>query len=169
MVRMIELVPCDATWPDLFRVEATLVGEVFGPELVAIHHVGSTAIPGILAKPIVDILLEVRSIEAVDSFNNSMTELGYLPTGENGIPGRRYFRKATDLHHTHHVHAFQAGHPEVERHLIFRDYLIAHPDEAQAYSRLKEELRDRFPEDVTSYACGKDAFIAEIVRRSKEA
>jgi GrpB-like predicted nucleotidyltransferase (UPF0157 family) len=96
-----------------------------------------------------------------------MMRLGYQPKGEFGIPGRRFFIKGNDSARTHHVHVFQTGDPEVERHLGFRDYMIAHPQEAQAYHRLKEELAQKFPEDIESYIEGKDGFIKEMNRKAK--
>jgi GrpB-like predicted nucleotidyltransferase (UPF0157 family) len=155
MVRKVEVVPHDPNWSKLFRVEADQVAVVLGREVVAIHHIGSTAIPGISAKPIIDILVEVYDIEKIDEFDE-----------EIGIPGRRFFIKGDDSTRTHHVHVFQTGDPEVERHLNFRDYMIAHPEVAQAYSRLKEELARKFPEDIKGYIEGKDGFIKEMDRRA---
>ena len=140
---------------------------IFGQEIVAIHHIGSTAIPTVKAKPIVDMLVEVRDIEKIDDFNATMSGLGYLPRGEYGIAGRRYFIKGDEIYRTHHIHVYQTGHPDIARHLDFRDYLIAHPEEAQAYSRLKEELAGRYPMDVASYVAGKDGLIKELDRRAK--
>jgi GrpB-like predicted nucleotidyltransferase (UPF0157 family) len=167
MLRVITVVPYDPHWPDLFRAEANELAEILGEEMVAIHHIGSTAIPGIHAKPIIDILVEVEDIERIDAFNQQMTKRGYLPKGEFGIRGRRFFMKGTEENRTHHVHVFQTGDPEFERHLAFRDYLRAHPEEAQAYSRLKQELARRFPHDIDSYMAGKNDWIKETERKAK--
>jgi GrpB-like predicted nucleotidyltransferase (UPF0157 family) len=167
MLRRIMVVPYDARWPDLFQEEADELVTIFGEEVVAIHHIGSTAIPGIHAKPIIDILVEVQDIERIDAFNQEMTERGYLPKGEFGIRGRRFFIKGTEEIRTHHVHVFQTGDREYERHLAFRDYLRAHPAEAQVYSRLKQELARRFPHDIDSYMAGKNDLIKETERKAK--
>lgn len=167
MVRRIEVVPYNPDWSNLYRVETDKIAAVLSPEVIAIHHIGSTAIPNISAKPIIDILVEVRAIEKIDEFNEKMTELGYQPKGELGIPGRRFFIKNEDSTRTHHVHIFQTEAIEVEQHLNFRDYLVAHPEEAQAYSRLKEKLAREFPEDRESYIEGKDGFIKEILQNAK--
>ncbi len=167
MVRKVEVVPYDASWPEAFRREAALVGQALGLEMVAIHHIGSTAIPGIGAKPIIDILVEVRDIERIDALNGEMARLGYEARGELGISGRRYFVKGGDETRTHHLHIFQAGNPEVERHLTFRDYVRSHPHEARAYGRLKEELARRYPEDIEHYVEGKDGFVKEMDRRAR--
>lgn len=167
MTGSIRVVPHEAHWARLFAEEAKVLRGVFGDELVAIHHIGSTAIPSTSAKPIIDILMEVRDIEKTDGFNEAMRRLAYEPKGEFGIPGRRYFRRGSHSGPTHHVHAFQTGHPEVERHLAFRDYLIAHPPEAQAYGRLKEMLARQCEQDRESYNNLKSGFIQEIDRRAR--
>lgn len=167
MTRRIEVVAHHPQWSEQFEQEVDELAVVFGDEIVAAHHIGSTAIPGILAKPIIDILLEVRHIDRIDAFNDEMRARGYLPKGAFGIPGRRFFIKGTEDSRSHHIHVFQAGDPEFERHLAFRDYLRAHPEEAQTYSRLKEELARRFPHDIEGYTAGKDEFIKEIERRAE--
>jgi GrpB-like predicted nucleotidyltransferase (UPF0157 family) len=166
-VRRIRVVPYDPGWSRLFEVEADRIASILGPEVVVIHHVGSTAIPGISAKPIIDMLVVVRDIAKVDDFNEEMIGLGYWPRGERGIPGRRFFIKGDDAHRTHHVHTFQAGHSQIEELLNFRDYLIAHPQEAQAYGQLKEALARQFPEDIGGYMAGKDGMIQDILHKAQ--
>jgi len=109
----------------------------------------------------------MRDIEKMDDFNDAMIGLGYEPMGEHGISGRRFFRKPDEFTRTHHVHVFGTGHTDIERHIKFRDYLIAHPEEAQAYGRLKEDLARKFPEDIDSYSDGKSEFIREIDAKAK--
>ena len=164
MSRTIEVVFYNPLWPDLFRQEARRISAILRGEIILIHHIGSTAIPVIKAKPVIDCLIEVARIEKVDEFNPNMIALGYEPRGENGIPGRRYFNKKLGDIHTHHLHIFQVGHPEIERHLDFRDYLRAHPADAQAYSRLKEELAQIFKHDPEAYTEGKSEFVRRIDR-----
>jgi len=167
MTRKVKVVPYNPEWPRQFDAEAARLAAALAGEVRAIYHVGSTAIPGIKAKPILDFLVEVRRIEAVDAFDGAMVALGYTPRGENGIPGRRYFVQESDGVHRHHVHVYQVGHPQVKRHLDFRDYLRAHPDEAQAYSRLKEVLAEQFRHDSWGYSGAKCAFIQEMNRRAR--
>lgn len=167
MGRKIVVVPYDQSWYERYRREAVKITELMGEQVVSIHHIGSTSIPDMKAKPIIDILVEVKNIEAIDELHDNMIKEGYLPKGENGIQGRRYFVKSVGVTHTHHVHMFQTGNPEIERHLNFRDYLITHPEEAQAYGRLKEALAQRFPEDGLNYTTGKDEFIKRIEHKAK--
>ena len=167
MIRQVEVVPYDPNWAESFQAEADEIRRILGQEVVAVHHIGSTAIPNLSAKPIVDLLVEVRDIEKIDAFNGKMSQLGYLPKGENGIPGRRFFIKGNEENRTHHIHFYRSGHPEVERHLDFRDYMIAHPYEAYAYSQLKIMLAQEFPTDIDGYNTGKTQFIKEVDRKAK--
>ena len=166
-MRRVEVVPHDPRWRDAFEAEAKQVVAALGENVLAVHHIGSTAIPNIYAKPIVDLLVEVGDVNEVDGRSSAMESLGYEVMGEYGIPGRRYFRK--DNHEgvrTHHIHAFEAGSAEAERHLAFRDYMIAHPGEALEYSELKRKLAEEHPLSIDGYMDGKDAFIKEIDRRA---
>ncbi|MHA2423937.1 MAG: GrpB family protein [Candidatus Thorarchaeota archaeon] len=170
MVRVIEVVPYDPEWLKKYEEEANLIRSILGEELIEIHHVGSTSIPGILAKPIIDILPVVRDIGKINDFNPQFIENGYKPRGEGGLPGRRYFSKGAPYAHlrTHHIHIYQVGHEDIERHLAFRDYMIAYPKEAHVYGELKKQLAAKFPKDALAYSDGKDAFIQEKERRALE-
>lgn len=161
----VRVVPHDPEWRRAFVVEAARIASALGPPVVRVHHIGSTAIPGLVAKPIIDLLLEVDAIERMDRQASSMEALGYEALGEFGIPGRRYFRKDDARgERTHQVHAFREGSPEVVRHLAFRAYMAAHPDDAQAYGRLKQHLAGLHPEDIEAYMAGKDAYIKDRER-----
>ena len=166
-MRRVEVVPHDPGWRDAFEAEAVRVSAALGENVVAVHHIGSTSIPNIYAKPVIDLLVEVGDISEVDGRSSAMESHGYEVMGEYGIPGRRYFRKDDrEGVRTHHVHAFEAGSAEAERHLAFRDYMVAHPKEAQSYSELKRKLAKEHPLDIDGYMDGKDAFIKEMDRRA---
>jgi GrpB-like predicted nucleotidyltransferase (UPF0157 family) len=163
----VEVVPHDPRWRDAFEAEAKRVAAALGENVVAVHHIGSTSIPNIYAKPVVDLLVEVGDTTEVDGRGSAMESLGYEVMGEYGIPGRRYFRKDDrEGVRTHNIHAFEAGSAEVERHLAFRDYMIAHPVDAQRYSELKRKLAEEHPQSFDGYMDGKDGFIKEMDRRA---
>jgi GrpB-like predicted nucleotidyltransferase (UPF0157 family) len=163
----VNVVPHNPGWRDAFEAEAKLVAAALGENVSAVHHVGSTAIPGIYAKPVIDLLVEVRDLSEVDLRSPSMASEGYEVMGEYGIPGRRYFRKDDGAGvRTHQVHVFEAGSAEVVRHLAFRDYMLAHPSDAQEYSELKRRLAEEHPQDMDGYMDGKDGFIKEMDRRA---
>src|SRR5579875_4114236 len=128
----VEVVPHNSEWAQKFQHEADELNKIFGQNLIEIHHIGSTSVPGLPAKPIIDIMPVVRRIEQVDVCNAQMEAFGYECMGEFGIPGRRYFRKGGD-NRTHQVHVFEYGDANVVRHLAFREYLKVHPEDAQTY------------------------------------
>ncbi|HEY3423122.1 MAG TPA: GrpB family protein [Methanocellaceae archaeon] len=164
-IMIIEQVSHDPEWDNEYRREAQKLCEILGDEIVAVHHIGSTSIPDITAKPVIDILGEARRIEDIDIHNEAMARQGYQARGEFGLPGRRFFVKGVPKR-THHVHIFQAGSPEIYRHLAFRDYMIAHPDDARKYSELKQKLAIQYKGDIDGYCDGKDAFVKEMERKA---
>ncbi len=135
MTRQIVVVPYDPRWSEMYHSEAKVLRTILDYEILALYHIGSTSIPFINSKPIIDILVEVRDIERIDSYNEKLQSLGYRARGEMGISGRRYFVKTHKDIRTHHLHIFQVGNPEVRRHIDFRDYMITHPQDADVYSR----------------------------------
>ncbi len=162
----VRVLPHDPAWKGTFEAEAAVLRSVFGDEALAVHHIGSTSVPNLYAKPTIDILIEARRIEGVDEFGAAMAGRGYEAWGEYGIPGRRFFVKNRGPVRICNIHVFEAGDPEVERHLVFRDYLIQHPETARAYETLKRDLAEKFPTDMQAYMDSKDAFIK---RTEKEA
>jgi len=146
------------------------IRRALGDRVVVVHHIGSTAIR-IPAKPLLDLMPLLRDVTTLDSADAiaAMSTLGYEARGEYGIVGRRFFTKAdAEGMRTHNVHCFSHGSPEATRHLDFRDYLRAHPDEAQAYGALKVKLAQDHPTDIDAYMDGKDAFIKEVEKRASK-
>jgi GrpB-like predicted nucleotidyltransferase (UPF0157 family) len=163
----IVLAPHDAQWAEQFAKEGALIRAALRGVVVELHHIGSTAIPDIAAKPIIDMLAAVTSLEALDRASSSLEALGYESKGEFGISGRRYYRKDSAAGiRTHHLHAFAVGSGEIERHLNFRDYLRAHSAEAQKYEALKLSLARRTLGDWNGYSDGKADFIREMDQRA---
>jgi GrpB-like predicted nucleotidyltransferase (UPF0157 family) len=162
-VRKVEVVDYRPEWPALFEAEAARIAVVFGEDLLALHHIGSTSVRGMAAKPVIDILGEARDILAVDSHNDAMRTAGFLAKGEYGLPGRRFFIKSGNARACH-VHIYQTGHPDIERHLAFRDYLRTHPEPVREYATLKRSLAARFPADIDAYCDGKDSWVKETER-----
>ncbi|MGX4670280.1 GrpB family protein [Cerasibacillus sp. JNUCC 74] len=164
-MRKVIVTPFQTEWKKTFLQEAERVQEVFKEELITIHHIGSTAVPGLAAKPTIDMMLVVISIWQVDLFIKDMETLGYIFLGEYGLKGRRYFYKGED-EHTHHVHIFQKDSDEVKRHLAFRDYLITHPETAEKYGKLKLKLAAQYPNDIAAYIQGKNNFVKEVEQQA---
>ena len=157
------VVPHDPNWKTAFADEAEAIKEAFWITPVQVHHIGSTAIPDILAKPIIDLLGIVSSLADADAKARALENLGYEVMGAYGIEGRRYFRKMDNNGtRTHHFHIFEEGSLHVERHLAFRDYLVAHPNVAKEYSSLKERLTRGDNPSWDEYLDGKDPFINRV-------
>lgn len=166
-MRKIEVVPYENHWVEKFQQEAKRLQEAM-PEVVKIHHIGSTSVPGLAAKPIVDMIMEVKHIEHVDSWNPQFQKLGYIVKGENGISGRRFFIYGTEEKRSYHLHVYEKGNQEIARHLAFRDYMMSHCEEARAYVRLKEELAGKYTYDADQYVEGKTEFVRAIDEKAKK-
>lgn len=160
-MRNIELVTHDATWSRQYSEAVERLLALLGPLLVRAHHIGSTAIPDIKSKNTIDILLEVESVEELERLNGPLSQTGYVSKGAYGIEGRRFYVKGGESP-THHLHAYEVGHPEIERHVLFKNYLIAHPSRAKEYERVKEEAAHRFRHDPLGYSNAKSKIIAQI-------
>ena len=131
---------------------------MLGALAVTIEHMGITAVPGLSAKPIIDLLVGVRSLaEARAHATESLRKLGYayIPEYESWLPGEMFFRKGTPVPWTHHVHIMEPTNPRWERWLLFRDYPRAHPETAAAYANLKRSLAAKFGEDIAAYRDAK--------------
>ncbi|MBD3858746.1 GNAT family N-acetyltransferase [Bacillus sp. 28A-2] len=159
--RKVEVVEFKKEWHEEFQQEKQRLKQIIQKSWIEGHHIGSTSVEGLVAKPIIDILIEVSHIEEIDRKRESFEHLGYQDMGENGIKGRRFFQKG-GLNRTHHVHIYERNHPDVKRHLLFRDYLRVHPERAVAYASVKEQLANQYPEDIQSYMAGKNEIIKEI-------
>lgn len=152
--------PYSPEWPALFEAEAQKLKAAVSPTQIELHHIGSTSVPGLDAKPIIDIMGVAASLPEIDRYNAAIAALGYEVMGAFGMPGRRYYRKfGPDSVRSHHLHIFETGADHVTRHLAFRDYLRAHPRVADAYAALKHRLIEDGATDWDSYIDGKEAFV----------
>lgn len=151
----------------MYEEETVKLRKILGAEIYKIYHIGSTSVDGLIAKPVIDIMPVVRDVNRVDDFNTAMIDIGYEPKGENGLPGRRFFQKGGDSR-THHIHFYEIGNTEIERHLAFRNYLRTHPDAVKKYGSLKKELAQRFPNDIEAYISGKEHLVLKIEKQAMD-
>ncbi|AXQ99255.1 GrpB family protein [Pseudoalteromonas piscicida] len=155
----IAVVSYNSDWPHQFNKEKQVIlAHLSKANVAALHHIGSTSVPQLCAKPIIDMLLEVNDLDKLDIESEKLSDLGYEVMGEFGIAGRRYFRKGI-VSRTHHLHAFLAGSDGVKRHLAFRDYLITFPDIATQYAKVKQEAVNACNQDMEKYIAFKNDFI----------
>ncbi|MCP4984513.1 MAG: GrpB family protein [Colwellia sp.] len=156
--RIIEVVNFDKNWAKAFEIEKMALAKVLGSNAVKIEHIGSTSVSGLAAKPVIDILIEVLNVEALDEFDKEFIALGYTIKGENGISGRRYFQKGGNQR-SHHVHAFQSNDIHLLRHRAFKAYLVAHSEVALEYGLIKTEAVSKSDNDINVYMALKNDFI----------
>lgn len=168
MAQHIVVTEYNPLWIDMFEKETMEIKKILGENCVAIHHIGSTSVVGLAAKPIIDIMPIVHNLENVDKVASEFEKIGYEYMGEFGISGRRYLRKGGD-ERTHHIHIFTENNTDdIERHLAVRDYLQTHKDICDKYAALKKELAKRFPYDNDGYCDGKEKFIRKLERDALE-
>ena len=166
MAQHIIVVDYDPCWEQKYLAEAETIRAILGENCTAIFHIGSTAVKGLKAKPIIDIMPVVRDIAAVDEKQGAFEGIGYEYLGEFGMARRRYLRKGGD-ERTHQVHIFQeTDRINIERHLAVRDFLRAHSEIARQYGALKESLARRYPYDIEGYCDGKEAFVKDLERQA---
>lgn len=164
-MRVVKVVTYDRQWPRQYDAEREQLKSVLKSVMIAGHHIGSTSVPGLAAKPVIDILLEVTALSHLDNCNQALAASGYLARGENGIAGRRYFIKGGDRR-SHQVHAFAAGDEQIIKHLQFRDYLIQHPEVAAAYAELKHRAVSQCENDIKRYQEMKQDFISHHLKQA---
>lgn len=162
MPQHITVLDYDPEWPLKYNKERDHIIEILKDNCISIYHIGSTSVPGLAAKPVIDIMAVVRSLERTDLAAEKFSNLGYEYLGEFGIAGRRYLRKGGD-ERTHQLHIFQADDwKNIQRHLAFRDYMRIHKKERDAYATLKKDLAQKFPYDIDGYCDGKENFVRKM-------
>jgi GrpB-like predicted nucleotidyltransferase (UPF0157 family) len=160
-VREIEIVSYNPNWPTIFEQEAKILKKIFGALAIKIHHKGSTSVPNLMAKPIIDITIEVEDIAKVNQLNGDLSLIGYNAQGELGMPLRRFFTKGDPR--SHHLHVWDKDHDEVLKDLIFRDTLIQNLPTRSNYEKLKLQLAEQYRFEPDNYTMGKDGLIKEIL------
>ena len=160
-MRSVKLEEHDPNWTRLYEDEVGKLHVFLSELIVSTHHIGSTAISGIQAKPVIDILVEVTCLRDLKKHKGDFKNLGYEVKGAYGIKGRRFFQKGGD-ERTHHLHIFESGNSEIERHRLFVAFMNAHPDKAADYEALKTRLSIEYKNSAESYSQGKSAFIKAV-------
>ncbi len=175
MKKEVIVVPYDPSWPQTFQELKKVYQEVLVGLLLDIQHVGSTSVPGLAAKPKIDIDLVVENEIKKEEVIRRLEELGYVHVGDLGIAGREAFKRPSDkvpFHKNerswplHNLYVCIEGIPAVLNHLLFRDYLRQQPETAEAYGQLKKALAKAHPDDIDAYVEKKTAFIIEVLRKA---
>ncbi len=156
----------DKAWKDNFNIIREELAAALGDLALRIEHVGSTSVPGLSAKPIIDIDVVIRDYSVFSEVVEALEGIGYYHEGDLGISGREAFGYDGKEHlQKHHLYVCPENSLELKRHISFRDYLRSHPAEAAEYGRIKEEGALLYPEDIDQYIEYKSSFIQEIYSR----
>lgn len=165
---IVRVVPYQPAWAALFVAEAARLRAALGERVLAIEHVGSTSVPGLAAKPILDLAASVPSLAGAIDLVPDLQRLGYEHKADPELPERLYFVKGTPEHRTHHLSLAEPGSRFWRQHLLFRDVLRANPALAAEYARLKHDLAARHSTDRLAYGAGKKAFIDSVIEQAEK-
>lgn len=163
----VEIADYDPDWPHLFHARANRIRVTLQDVALRIDHIGSTSVPGLAAKPIIDIQISVATFEPLDAFRRPLEGLGYIFRDANTDRTKRYFREAP-CERREHVHVRRAGSWGEQFALLFRDYLRAHPEEAVQYAQTKRQLARLHRDDGHGYTDAKGPYIWDIIRRAND-
>lgn len=158
----VALVPYNPQWTTDYLHEEAILKKIFGDALIDIQHVGSTSIPGMNAKPLIDIAVALPSLDTVNQFIPALVDAGYEHMPERITSDRAFFPKGPREQRTHHLSIIPAGTPEWKNHIGFRDYLRSHPEAVDEYNKLKAQLAEKFADDRYAYTAAKSDFILSI-------
>ena len=164
-MRTITVVDYDPNWPEEFLRLRSQLWPAVSDVALAVEHVGSTSVPGLAAKPIIDVSVVVRSQADIPSAINRLAPLGYVHLGQLGVEGREAFDSPVGSP-PHHLYACPRGSISLGNHLAVRSYLRRHPNAAREYGELKKRLARQFPCDIDSYVDGKTGFTIKLLRNA---
>jgi len=160
----------DPKWPMMYEQEKSRLLSTWDDQVITIYHIGSTSVPGLKAKPIVDIMIIIKDESKISDRDEDMISLGYRCRGEcldqGGTPGRFYYSKDIGGLRTYQVHVLQKGHFDIKQKLDFRDYLRSHPEVAKEYGVLKTKLIDENTKGIFEYIAGKDEFVRDCIAKA---
>jgi GrpB-like predicted nucleotidyltransferase (UPF0157 family) len=162
----VRIVEYDRAWPVLAEQEVGRIRSALGDVAVRVEHVGSTAVPGLAAKPIIDLQLSVEAIDPLERYVVPLEALGYLFVPATESPDYHFLAKPPERPRSHHLHVCEAGSDHELRHLAVRDFLRSHPDESARYAALKRQVVARHPQDRLAYIEGKEEYVTALERRA---
>ncbi|MHA1222566.1 MAG: GrpB family protein [Candidatus Heimdallarchaeaceae archaeon] len=155
-------------WEELYQKEKELISQQIGKYVKEIQHIGSTSIPEIVAKPILDLAIALDSLANMEKVIEKLEEIGYEYKGKQGDQERYMFVKQEKNCTTHHLHVMEKDSLEWKKHVVFRDYLISHPSEAKKYEKLKIKLGKKYRKEREKYTEGKEKFIKKTLEKAKK-
>ncbi len=165
---IVELEEYNPKWADDYKKEEKLLKEVLGDEIIEIHHIGSTSIPGLKAKPVIDILIVIKSLNDIDKIEEILKNYDYENRGQQGVSDRYFFAKGSEDARTHYIHFVEPNSNTYYNQVYFKKYLIEHPEYIKKYCDLKQELASKYANERPKYTQGKNEFITNVIKLAKE-
>jgi GrpB-like predicted nucleotidyltransferase (UPF0157 family) len=166
--KKVKLISYKPIWKKLYKKEEKLLLNAFGKDILDIQHVGSTSVPGVKSKPIIDIALGIKSLKIGKKFISPLKKLNYEYMGNAGVKGRLFFAKGSRKNRTHYLHVERLNSKNWKNHIIFRDYLRKHKKAVEEYNKLKVKLAKEFKDDRDQYTSKKEFFIKKIINKCQK-
>lgn len=157
----------DPNWVTQYENEETALKQALGNNILSIEHIGSTSVPGLAGKPLIDILVVIQKIEEADGFESSLSLLGFDFLGQYVMEGSRLYVKEKDDTRLVNLHFYYQGHKHIYEMTGLRDYFRSHPEVVKEYSQLKFDLVKKYPEDYGAYRKYKDEWMNELKAKLK--
>lgn len=166
--KKVELISYKPIWKKLYKKEEKLLLKTLGKDVLDIQHVGSTSVPGVKSKLIIDIAVGIKSLKIGARFIGPLKKLNYECMGNAGVRGRLFFAKGSKKNRTHYLHVEKLNSRNWINHIIFRDYLREHKKAVKGYNKLKERLAKEFRNDRDQYTAKKGIFIKKIINKANK-
>lgn len=165
---IVELEDYNYSWKDDYLKEEKLLKELLGNRIIEIHHIGSTSIEGLKAKPIIDILIVIDSLNNISEIEEILSKYDYHNRGQQGVPDRYFFAKGPEEARTHYIHFVEPKSNTYYNQVYFKKYLIEHPEYIKKYCDLKQQLALKYADDRPKYTQGKNEFITDVIKKAKD-
>lgn len=165
---IVKLEEYNPNWNQEYIKEESLLKAVLKERIIEIHHIGSTSIPGLKAKPIIDILIVIKSLNEIPDIESILANYGYTNRGQQGINDRYFFAKGPEEARSHYIHFVEPKSDTYYNQVYFKKYLIEHPEYIKQYCKLKSELAEKFADERPKYTQGKNDFISNVIKLAKK-
>ncbi len=165
---IVELVEYDSNWKKEYENEEKLLKDVLGNRIIEIHHIGSTSIEGLKAKPVIDILIVINSLDEIPEIEKILKPYNYENRGQQGVEDRFFFAKGPEDARSHYIHFVEPNSNTYYNQVYFKRYLIEHPEYIKKYCDLKQDLANKYADERPKYTQGKNEFITDVINKAKE-
>lgn len=165
---IVELAEYNLNWKKEYEKEEKLLKEVLGDRIIEIHHIGSTSIEGLKAKPVIDIIVVINRLDEINEIEEMLKPYDYENRGQQGVPDRYFFAKGPEDERSHYIHFVEPNSKTYYNQIYFKKYLIEHPEYIKKYCDLKQELAEKYADERPKYTAGKNEFITSVINLAKE-